>query len=170
MPAPMRSTAGLHRRTAHAVLVSVLALGVAAACDSDDDGLTDERGDLNEDFGSVPGATVESPAVSETAAPTGAAPPFGTVAVDGEVYPVDGMDDDGGDFTACAVEPPDRPGYIDVTAALDERTFNFNVVQDTAGATLGTASTVVDDYEIDGTSVRGTADFDDGTVVFDITC
>jgi hypothetical protein len=144
-------------------------VAVAVACDSDD-GVTDERADLNEDFGSVPGVTVESPALEGTSEPVGMAPPLGTVSVNEEVYPLDAMMDVGGDFTACTVDPADRPGYVDITAVLDERTFNFNVVQGTAGVTVDADSTVTDDYQVDGTSVRGSAEFDAGTVVFDITC
>lgn len=157
-----------HRRLAFLVTPLLLAGGFAA-CESDQ-GLTDERGDLNEDFGSVPGATVESPALSDTAEPTGAAPPFGTVAVDEEVYAVDGLVDDDGDFSSCVIGLPGRAGHVDIAAALDERTFTFNVVQDAASASVGADSTVVDDYEIDGSSVRGVAEFAAGTVVFDITC
>lgn len=157
------------RRRRCAVLLAPIVLAVGfAACESDE-GVTDERGDLNEDFASVPGATVDSPALSDEAEPTGAAPPFGTVAVDEEVYAVDGLDDDG-DFTSCVVDPPDRAGHVDIAAALDERTFAFNVVQDAASATIGADSTAVDDYQIDGSSVRGVAEFAAGTVVFDITC
>ncbi len=166
----MQLTRPLDRRRLAALLTPLVLVGALVACDSDDDGLTDERGDLNEDFGSVPGATVDSPALSDTAAPTGAAPPFGTVAIDGEVYPVDGFVDDGGDFSSCVVDPPDREGYVDIAATLDERTVVFNVVQDTAGATIGVDSTVVDDYTIDGTSLRAEVEFDAATVVFDITC
>ncbi len=150
--------------------VALLAPLVLAACGSDDDALTDERGDLNEDFGSVPGATVDSPVLSETTVPVGVAPPFGTVSVAEEVYPVDGFVAEGGDFMSCEVDPPDRDGFVDIAAILDQRTFAFNVVQDSASATVDADSTVVGDYEVDGTSVRGTAEFEAGTVVFDITC
>lgn len=167
----MRHDRPFHRRWSAALLTPLVLAGGLVACDSDDDALTDERDeDLNEDFGSVPGATVESPALSDTAAPTGAAPPFGTVSVAEEVYPVDGMVDDGGDFSSCVVDPPDREGYVDIAAALDERTFAFTVVDGVAGATVDADSTVVDDYQVDGSSIRGTAEFDAGTVVFDITC
>lgn len=153
-----------------ATLLAPLALaGGLIACD-EDDALTDERDDLNEDFGSVPGATVDSPALSETAVPTGAAPPFGTVTVNDEVYRVDGAVDDDGDFASCVVDPPDREGYVDITATLDERTFAFNVVQDVASAAVGADTTVVDDYTIDGASVTGSAEFAAGTVFFNITC
>ncbi len=164
----MRHDRPLRRRWPAVLAGFALAAGLGA-CNSDD-GLTDERGDPNEDFGSVSGATIESPAVSETAAPTGGAPPFGTVAVSGEVYPVDALAADGGDFTSCVVDPPDREDFVDIAATLDERTFVFSVVQDVASATVDADSTVVSDYEIDGSSVRGTADFDAGTVAFDITC
>jgi hypothetical protein len=156
-------------RRAAGLLAAFALVGTVTACSSDD-GLTDERGDLNEDFGSVPGATVESPALSESTAPTGAVPPFGTVSVAEEVYPVDGLEADGGDFTSCVVDPADRDGSVDIVAVLDDRTFAFNVLQDVASAAVGADSTVVDDYEIDGSSVRGTAEFEAGSVAFDITC
>lgn len=158
----------LHRLVA-ALLAPLVLVGGLAACDADEE-LTDERGDLNEDFGSVPGATVESPALSETSVPTGASPPFGTVTVSGEVHRIDGSVADDGDFASCVVDPPDREGYVDITATLDERTFAFNVVQDIASAAVGADTTVVDDYEIDGTGVIGTAEFEAGTVFFNITC
>ncbi len=169
-PTAMRLDRTCHRRWFAALLAPLVLAGGLAACDSDDDALTNERSDLNEDFGSVPGATVDSPALAATSVPTGAAPPFGTVSVAGEVYAVDGMVDDGGDFSSCVVEPPDREGYVDIAATLDERTFAFTVIDGNASAAVEADTTVVDDVEIDGSSVRGTAEFDAGTVVFDITC
>jgi len=159
-----------HRRFSPVWRVALLAPLVFAACGTDDDGLTDERGDLNEDFGSVPGATVESPALSDTTLATTGSPPFGTVSVAEEVYRVDGFVEDGGDFTSCVIEPDDRDDFVDITAQLDQRTFTFNVVQGNASAAVEASSTVVDDYEIVDDGVRGTAEFDNGSVAFDITC
>lgn len=133
----------LYRRAA--VLAGVAALVVATGCD-DDDGLE-----------SVPTADVDSPAyVGSVPAPGDDVPPFGTIAVDDEVYSLGGFVADTGSFEECVIDPPERPGYIEIEARVDaDRVFTFNVVDDVATAALGAATEADVDYEVTGNSVRG---------------
>jgi len=161
-----------HDRTVAAVprsvrrLVGTVALGglvwATAACDTDE-------------IDTQPPPESDSPATREgeitDATVPGGAPPFGTVTVGGTTYQVRGMADDGGQFTACVTEDPDRPGYVDVDVAIDEnRRFSLDVVEGAESAALGSATTTDLDLDVTGTTAVGSATFPDGTATFDITC
>jgi hypothetical protein len=147
---------------------------VAAACD--DDGLE-----------SVPTADVDAPALAGSIpSPGDDIAPFGTIAVDDEVYSLGGFVSDAGDFDECTIDPPDRPGYISIEVRVDaDRVFTFNVVDDVATAALGGATDADVEYEVNGSSVRGNGLFDEVEpvdtairnedpiaveIAFDITC
>ncbi|HSM66828.1 MAG TPA: hypothetical protein VK860_11025 [Ilumatobacteraceae bacterium] len=156
-------------------LVAVVAVVAMTGCD-DDSGLE-----------GVPTADVDSPAyVGSVPAAGEGVPPFGTIAVADEVYSLGGFVDADGSFEACTIDPPDRPGFIEIEARVDEnRVFTFNVVDDVATVALGAATDADVDYDVVGSSVRGEGALEEvdpvGTyvrnedpveveVTFDITC
>lgn len=157
-----------------AAVVAATAVVLAAGCD-------------DEDLESVPTADVDAPALAGSIpAPGDDIAPFGTIAVDDEVYSLGGFVTDAGDFDECTIDPPDRPGYISIDARVGaDRVFTFNVLDDVATVALGAVSEADVDYEVNGSSVRGNALFDevepvdtairnedpiDVEIAFDITC
>ncbi len=169
----MRLSRSLYQRTA--VIVAVVAVVAMTGCDDDSE------------LESVPTADADSPAsVGSVPAAGEGVPPFGTIAVADEVYSLGGFVTDAGDFDACTIDPPDRPGFIEIEARVDEdRVFTFNVVDDVATVALGAATDADVDYDVLGSSVRGEGTLEEvepvGTfvrneevveveVTFDITC
>lgn len=143
-----------------AALVAVFAVVAMTGCDDDPD------------LESVPTADVDSPAyVGSVPAAGEGTPPFGTIAVDAEVYSLGGFVADTGGFDDCTIDPPDRPGFIEIEARVDDdRVFAFNVVDDVATLALGVATDADVEFDVVGNSVRGEASFDDAEISFDITC
>jgi len=162
----MHSPIDARRRRMVGEVVGAVAIGglllSSVACDTDE-------------IDTQPPPESDSPATREgeitDAEVPGGAPPFGTVTVGGTTFQVRGMSDNGGQFTACATEDPDRPGYVEVDVAIDEdRRFSLNVLEGNESAALGSATTTDVDLDVTGTTAVGSATFPDGTATFDITC
>ena len=117
--------------------------------------------------------------------PATQADPTGTISVGGETWDVAGyaraLEDGetielGGDFLICEGDNPAFPGDANIIAVLDDNVqFSFLKSGDTTtaeyGDLFGAEETTAVEFERDGTTISGTAEFpDSGTASFELDC